>query len=432
MPGFFMRVRWETIGRVKTIRRIPYTLVLGVAPAATAWAQAAAVAPTSGDLAAGAYFGMIGLLVAASAGHAVAERDRNFAAFAAYLLLLGLAQAVSLGVASRHLWPGEPDWDALAHRISPGTAAAAGLWLVKVVTEPARFSRALNLACWSFLAALLSAVAMHAFVDTAASQALVNHLVAGALLVGAGLIVLAWRKGRDAATGWIAVGFLPGAGMAALSLAQEMGWVGRDVGPGHWGLGVGTAMQMPVLYYALSRRAARRRHTGQRAAELHHTDALTGLQDRGTLVSRLDDALARARNLHHACAVLGVRLSNHEALVEELGREAANRALVVAASILRRAAADIDVAARTGERDFALLIEGPTTGPAALARAQQVVAQGLQEARALPRATTLKFHVAVALLPDHELDARRCLKWMDEACDAMRADPRRAIRAINF
>ncbi len=127
-----------------------------------------------------------------------------------------------------------------------------------------------------------------------------------------------------------------------------------------------------------------------------------------------------------------MRLTNHPEMAEDLGRETANRALVVTASILRQCATDIDLAARVGEHDFALLIEGPTSGDAALARAQQIVARGLQEAKVLPRSTTLRFHVAVALLPDHELNARRCLKWLDEACEAMRVDPRKAIRAINF
>jgi GGDEF domain-containing protein len=104
----------------------------------------------------------------------------------------------------------------------------------------------------------------------------------------------------------------------------------------------------------------------------------------------------------------------------------------VAASIIRGAASDTDLAARIGEHDFALLLDGPTTGQAAIAKAQQIVAQGLQHSSVLPPATTLRFHVATALLPDHELDANRCLQWLGEACNAMRADPRRAIRSLNF
>lgn len=405
---------------------------LGLA-ASLALAASASPSPsaTPAQLAEGAYFGVLLLLLAATLGQALADRDRNFGAFALYLLMLGAAQAVTLGLASAWLWPGDAEWDALTRRVAPGVAVVAALWLVKVLTEPARFSRALDLACWSFIAALLSAVAVHAFVDTAASDALVDRLAAGAMLVAAGLLALAWHKGRDPAIGWIVLGFLPAGVMALLPLAQQMDWVDESALTRN-GLVLGTTLQLPILFHGLMRRASRRRETGVRASELHHSDALTGLDDRRTLIHRLDDALARSRDLRHQCAVLLVRLTNHAEMADELGRETANRALVLTASLLRQCATDIDMAARVGECDFALLLDGPSSGEAALARAQQVVARGLQEAKVLPRSTTLKFHVAVALLPDHELNARRCLKWLDEACDAMRGDPRKAIRAINF
>ena len=310
-------------------------------------------------------------------------------------------------------------------------AVSAALWLVKVLTEPARFSRALDLACWSFIAALLSAVAMHAHIDTPASDVLVDMLAAGALVVAGGLLALAWHGGRDPAIGWIVMGFLPAGAMALFPLAQRLDWVDESALTRH-GLVLGTTLQLPILFHALIQRGSRRRETGARAADLHNSDALTGLADRRTLIPRLDDALVRAGDLQHKCAVLLVRLSNYHLLAEDLGPEGVNRSLVLTASILRLSAADIDLPARVAEHDFALLIEGPTTSEVAMARAQQIVARGLQEVAALPRSTTLRFHVAVALLPDHELNARSCLKWLDEACEAMRADPRKAIRAINF
>jgi len=420
---------------MRTIRCVLRTFVVASLGLAGPLAQAAAVLATQpatpGQLAQGAYFGVLLLVLAASIGQALPDRNRNFGAFALYLVLLGVAQGISLGLAGIYLWPGDPDWDALTRRVAPGVAVAAALWLVQVLTEPARFSRALDLACWSFIAALLSAVAVHAHVDTHASDGLVDRLAAGALVVAAAQLALAWRRGRDPAIGWIVLGFVPAGAMAVFPLAQRLDWVGESALT-EYGLVVGTTLQLPILYHALVRRASRRRETGVRASELHHSDALTGLDDRRTLIQRLDDALARSRDLRHQCAVLLVRLTNHPELAEDLGRETANRALVVTASILRQCATDIDLAARVGEHDFALLMEGPTTGEASLARAQQIVARGLQDAKALPRSTTLRFHVAVALLPDHELNARRCLKWLDEACEAMRADPRKAIRAINF
>src|SRR5690242_2544174 len=109
-----------------------------------------------------------------------------------------------------------------------------------------------------------------------------------------------------------------------------------------------------------------------------------------------------------------------------------DRALVVTASHLRRAAGDVDTAARVGEREFALLLEGPTTADIATSRAQQLVASGLRSSSALPQDLTLRVMVAIALLPDQQPDAEATLRWALETLAGMRADSRKQIRSLNF
>ncbi|MBL0422124.1 diguanylate cyclase [Ramlibacter sp. AW1] len=379
----------------------------------------------------GGYFGILLVLILGALALAAAYRERKFTAFAAYIVALTAVQLVVLGVGAQLLWADQPHWNAMARLAVPGPAAAAGLWFVKVLTEPARFSRALDLACSALLAALLAAVAVNASVATRASFVLVTLLMAAAVPLALSLLVLAWRRGRDPYIRTITLGFTPVLAAAAIPLLYSVGLLPNTALARH-ALTIGTAIHLPIIYFVLSRRALRRRETGLRAQQLHHADALTGLFDRESTLQRLDEAIRRAIGQRHLCAVLGVRLTNLETLEEDLGRSTAERALVVAASILRGAGGDLDVAGRVGERDFVLLLEGPTHGPTAISRAQQIVAQGLQHAPVLPPNTDLKFHVAVILLPDGELDAPRCLQWLAQACDAMRADPRRAIRALNF
>jgi two-component system, sensor histidine kinase LadS len=127
-----------------------------------------------------------------------------------------------------------------------------------------------------------------------------------------------------------------------------------------------------------------------------------------------------------------VKLSNFDAILAEHGRETADAALVIAASLLRNAITDVDLAARVGDHDFALLLEGPTSTENAMSRAQQVVAAGLRSSDALPAGTTLKFFVAVALLPDKDLDAGGSTKWLLDAVRAMSPGARKLIRALNF
>lgn len=379
----------------------------------------------------GAYFGVLAFLAAASLVGAILYRDRNFIGLLAYLAGICAVQFVYLGLGAQHLWTNWPHWTAAAQLVVPGTAVAACLWFIQLIAEPARFSRLLHLAASGLIAALLAGAAMNGLIDTRGSFLLSTLLIGASLPLSAALLWMAWRVGRDPFMGIVSLGFVPVVLGAMLPIAYVLGLLPESVLTRH-GLTIGTALQLPLTYYALSRRAHGRSEPGRRAAQLTHADALTGLWNRDTLLRRMEESLRRAIGQEHQCAVLAVRLTNHDTLEHELGRANAERALVVAASILRGAASDTDLVARIGDHDFALLLEGPTSGPAAVARAQQIVARGLQHAPALPPATTLKFHVAVTLLPEQDLDAPRCLRWLEDACNAMRTEPRRAIRSLNF
>ena len=199
-----------------------------------------------------------------------------------------------------------------------------------------------------------------------------------------------------------------------------------------YGLSIGAAIEMPILFYALTLRGNRRRESQVRAAALSSNDPLTGLAHSRTLIERLDSALMRARNLKHACALMAVKVSNFDMILSEFGRETADAALVVAASLLRHAITDVDLAARVGDHDFALLLEGPTSTENAMSRAQQVVAGGLRSSDALPAGATLKFYVTVALLPDKDLDAAGSIKWLLDAVNAISPGALKLIRALNF
>lgn len=379
----------------------------------------------------GAYFGLAVLIAFATIGHAIVYRDRNFVAYAVYVVTLSLGQAAYLGVGAQHLWDQWLRWNQLSTFLLPGLSSAAALWFVQGVTEPARFSRHFNRLVWALIVALLAVMLLDAVqpTRTTASAALVLMLAA-VVMVGA-LILLVWTKGDDPYIRLIALGFLPVLVAALFPLARGLNLIPNGILT-RYGLTLGAAIEMPILFYALSLRGARRREAQLRASALPHTDALTGLADARALLQRLDAALTRARSQKHPCALLGVKLVNHDVIGAEYGREVMERTLVVAGSQVRRAASDIDLAARVGEREFALLLEGPTTTEAAVGRAQQIVASGLRQAPVLPVGVTLKFQITVALLPDREQDAAGSLQWLLGGLAAMRPDSRRQIRPLNF
>jgi diguanylate cyclase (GGDEF)-like protein len=373
----------------------------------------------------GGYFGLAAMIAL------VSYRDRAFAAYALYVALLGLGQVAYLGVGAQHLWDRWLRWNEVATFVLPGVSSAAGLWFVRTVTEPARYSRLLDLLVLVLITALIAMVGVDTIATSRVTFGIVMALTALALGVIAVLIGFVWSRGDDPAIRLIALGFLPVLVMACFPVARGLNLIPNSPLT-RYGLSIGAVLEMPILFYALSLRGSRRRESQMRAAALAHTDALTGLADPRSLVHRLETSLARARAQRHACGLLGIRISNFEAIVSEFGREAAEKALVVAASVMRQAIHDTDLAARMGDHEFALLLEGPTSMAEAISHAQQVVAGGLRQVESLPQGLAIKFHVAMAMLPEKDLDAQRALRWVLTAAQDMPSDARKLIRSLNF
>ena len=119
----------------------------------------------------GAYFGLAALIVVVASANAVAFRDRNFGVYAVYVGIVAAGQVAYLGVGAQHVWDHWLKWNEVATFLLPGLSSAAALWFTRTVTEPARFSKALDLLVWSLIAALLSAVALDTFIVSRGSFA---------------------------------------------------------------------------------------------------------------------------------------------------------------------------------------------------------------------------------------------------------------------
>lgn len=379
----------------------------------------------------GAYFGLSLLLILVSVFNWIGYRDRLFGVYAGYLLCFTAGQAAYVGVGAQHLWDAWLAWNAESTFVLPALAAPAGLWLVHAVTEPARFSHALHRTVQVLIAVLLAASLVDPLLPTRALLGIRLALTGLTVPLVALLIGLVWRKGDDPDIRVIALGFVPVLLMALFPIARGLNLVPNSIFT-RYGLSMGSAMEMPILFYALSRRGSRRREGQLRASALPRTDALTGLADRRNVLQRMDAALARARQQKHACALLVAKVANLDAIAAEHGRDMLDRALVVTASHVRRAGSDVDTAARVGEREFALLLEGPTTPETAASRAQQLVASGLRASSALPQGLTLRVMVVIAMLPDQQPDAESTLRWALDALASVRPESRKQIRPLNF
>lgn len=379
----------------------------------------------------GGYFSLAVLIALVSAANALAYRDRNFVVYSIYVIALAAGQLAYLGVGAEHVWDRALKWNEVATFVLPGVSAAAALWFARTVTEPQRYSRALDLLVWAAIAALLSAVALDVVLDSRLSFLLVVALAGLSLVIVALLIGVVWIRGDDPHVQLIAVGFLPVLVMAVFPVLRGLMLI--PVSPlTRYGISVGAAFEMPILFYALTLRGSSRREAALRAAALTRSDTLTGLAHTRAFLERLDDALRRSAALKHGCALVVARITNYDSIIAEFGRDAAERALVVAAALLRRVTGDVDMAARVGEHTFALHVEGPALAQDAANRAQQLVASGLRPAEGLPGGIVLKFHVAAAMLPDRQLDAEGSLRWVVDGVNAIPHDSRKVIRPLNF
>lgn len=379
----------------------------------------------------GAYFGLAAVIALVTLANAVAFRDRSYGSYAVYVSMLALGQAAYLGVGAQHLWDEWLAWNALSTFLLPGLSSAAGLWFVHTITEPARFSRKLDLAVWSLVVALVAAVVLDSLLRSRATLQLTMALILAALVLTVVLIHRVWRHGSDPVIKLVALGFLPVLVMAIFPVLRGLNLIPNSFLT-RYGLAVGAMLEMPILFHALSLRGARRRDAQARASTLAFHDPLTGLANLDSLLARVGDAIERARGQKHVFALLAIKLANYEDILDEYGRDAADKALVVAASQLRLAVGETDLVARVGEYEFAIFLEGPLVSTEALSRAQQVVAGGLRQAPALPPGVMLRFQVAVAELPEDDLGADNSLSWTMDALRSIPGDARRAIRAVNF
>ena len=85
------------------------------------------------------------------------------------------------------------------------------------------------------------------------------------MVVVVGLIILVWTQGDDPHIRLIALGFLPVLVMAIFPIAKGMNLIPISFLT-RYGLSIGAALEMPILFYALSLRGSRRREAQVRAA----------------------------------------------------------------------------------------------------------------------------------------------------------------------
>ena len=369
----------------------------------------------------GGYFGLLAMVLMMALALSIAWRDRLMIGYAAYVASVGITQLAQLGTGAQYVWPYWDGWNRLSTFVAPSLSAVVGLLFIRMLTEPARSSVWLDRAVLAVAALTTTLVLLDIAVPLGATYRLIGDVLLLLALVAV-CMALAWRRSPDRHLRLAILGFMPMLLLALFPLARTLGLIATS-GLTRYGLAIGAALEMPILLYAIATGVASRREARVRAAASATTDALTGLANLRVLTPRLDGALARADKQGSSFAVLVVHVANWKDIAAAHGLQAAERALVLTASRLRRIAGEVDLAARVSEADFAVLLEAPTTRHDAIARARRIVDEGARDSALLAKGDALDLRVSVAMLPRKPLNGAAVLRWMLGAARAGRMGP---------
>ena len=387
----------------------------------------------------GGYLGFGVLVMFLGWVHLRLYRDRSFGAYVVYVgCMLGF-QLSFTGIGALFFWPDSAWWANAAPSVFMLWLTASGIWFVREVCAVSRHSPWLDRCVLAWCAfGFLYPVVYLALLNKPAFVVLSLYGLLSVLL-SIGLCLWTWRRGERYA-GWMFLGFLPvhlGYPFPALRSAGLL----PDSWATQYAVLIGSCIEIPVLLYILHRRAKEFSENRARMRALDHTDPLTGLTTSLVFRLRLRDAIRRARRYQQHCGLLLVELSNHHEFVLSDGREAGDRALVIAAARLTRVLRDVDTVCRVADTRFAVLVEGPQTPADLKLLAQHMVAKGLEPASVLPGQASLRFRLVSALQPgrvpgmgeeqDEAAEASAMLAQLHIALDEMATtDDRKVVQHL--
>jgi two-component system, sensor histidine kinase LadS len=384
----------------------------------------------------GAYFGLMLAVAAMCVVNGLVLRYANYLRYAVYVAVLAITQMGFLGLFTQYITPDWLSWNAVSSFVLPSISVVVALWLVRALVNPAQLVPWLDRWLLLLMVVLSVVTVVETFQPSLLGFRTSNSLTMISMLSLYVLLWFSWRAG-DRNARWIAIGFLPIVLAGLFPVLRNFGIVSTGF-LSQYAVTLGSAIEVPLLLYALTLRSANQRDMRIREQALLQQDAVTGLSDERRLLTRLHGSQLRARRNRHKLGLLHVHLRNHDHLSKEFGSQTANAALLLTASHLRQICRDIDLAARLEGPNFVMLMEGPVNSARLIEAATQLLAHSLRPAEALPVGQLPKLFISVALLPDDQVDAlgedaQTALNWMISQSEiSTEKNPQKAIRAINF
>jgi diguanylate cyclase (GGDEF)-like protein len=188
----------------------------------------------------------------------------------------------------------------------------------------------------------------------------------------------------------------------------------------------------PVTYgnqphYAVAVRdlRARRRAEGQIHFLAHH-DALTGLANRTSFATRLDQEIKRAEATGGRLAVLCLDLDRFKEINDVFGHAAGDTLLMTVARSVTALLGTSELMARLGGDEFAILM--PCDHAAAAGRLAEQIHEALRQDSGDASGPVIATSVGIALYPDDAQDRALLLSYADTALYRAKAEGRGTYR----
>jgi len=385
----------------------------------------------------GGYLGFGLLVFIVGLIHARLYGDPVFDAYCIYVACMLSFQLSFTGIGGLLLWPQWAWFNDAAPAMFMLLMTGSGIWFIRQATALPRHSRRVDRAVVGFSLFGLVFPAVYMLSNGPLSYGILNFYGLLSVVLSISLCAWTWFKG-ERYSGWLILGFLP-VHLSYPFPALRAAGILPDSWATQYAVLIGSAIEIPLLLYILHQRAKDFSENHARLRALDSTDALTGLAATPVLRLRVRDALRRARRSGHRCAVLLVDLSNHAEIVSRQGREAGDRALVVAASRLSQVVREVDTVCRVADTRFAILTEGPQPDEARRRLAQHIVARGLERVSKLPPDLTLRLRVvsawtpdgAIELTPEGGIDEQLLMQRLNWALDRLVEDSKRVVHHLD-
>jgi GGDEF domain-containing protein len=385
----------------------------------------------------GGYIGFGLLVFVVGLIHARLYGDPVFDAYCMYVAAMLAFQLSYTGMGGVFLWPQWAGFNDAAPGFFMLLMVASGIWFIRQATALPRHGQQLDRAVVGFSLFGLAFAFIYALYVSPFIFSILNVYALASVVLSISLCAWTWYKG-ERYSGWLLLGFMP-IHLAYPFPALRTTGVLADSWATQYAVLIGSAIEIPLLLYILHWRAKDFSENRARLRALDSTDPLTGLTATPVLRLRLRDALRRASRAGQRCAVLLVDLANHAEIVAREGREAGDRALVVAASRLSQVVREVDTVCRVADTRFAILMEGPQPDDARRLLAQHIVARGLEEVPRLPKDLPLRLRMvsawvpdgAIELTPEGSLDEQLLMQRLNWALDRLLEDPKKVVHHLD-